>query len=504
MVREVILCADLGAGSLRVGAVTAQGMLAATASAAIRAQEPEPGWSVVDPEAWWRALARTAGRTLDQLPKGSRVRGLCLSGLTRSQVLLDRNGRALAPALLFRDRRAVDAAAEVARYFPTDNPAEEITAFHPLARIAWFVRRQPELFARIDAVVEPKDFLNFRLTGVIAADSVTHSRFAPLRAMEGALPDWLERCRGLLAPPRIAPWQMLGRMTNRQPPFDRLAGIPVFAGAMDTWATAVGSGAIRAGRGYDIAGTSEAAGLITSLAAVVPGLVSLTWGEDVHQIGGPTQAGADSAFWCHQTFRVRGTLAAAVERAGAMSPTGDKPLFLPYLAGERTPLWRADVRGAFEGLSRGHRADDFLWSVLEGVAIAVRGILASAVDGSGERLSEVCVAGGGAQSDAWCQIKADVINAPMVRSAHRETGLVGAAIAAAVGLGWHPSLAAAADAMCPVERVFEPRPALASFYALRAERHDRARRHAVAEADATRRTTPARTTTTRGPAREAR
>ena len=79
------------------------------------------------------------------------------------------------------------------------------------------------------------------------------------------------------------------------------------------------------------------------------------------------------------------------------------------------------------------------------------------------------------------------MNVPMVRTAHAETGVIGAALAAAVGLGWHPTLAAAADAMCPIERVFEPRAALASFYAERAARHDRARRHAIAEADAVRR-----------------
>lgn len=482
--RSVVLCADVGTGSLRVGAITANGTVVATGAASIRASAPEPGWSAIDPEVWWRALARVVGRTLDQLPRGSRVQGVCLSGLTRAQVMLDRAGRPLAPALLFRDQRAVDDAAEVARYFPTANPAEAITAFHPLARIAWFARGQPALFDRIGAVLEPKDFLNFRLTGISAADSVTYSRFDHLNVAQRPLPDWLERCVGLLAPRRIAPWQILGQVTSRQAPFGRLAGVPVFAGAMDAWATAIGAGAIRAGQGYDIAGTSEVAGLITRARVRVPGLVSLIWGEDVHQIGGPTQAGADCALWCHQTFRVRGTLAAALERAGKLLPDENRPLFLPYLAGERTPIWRPDVRGAFEGLSRGHDADDFLWSVLEGVAMAMRDILASAVEGSKVSLSEVRGAGGGARSSAWCQIKADVMSVPMVRTTHRETGVIGAAIAAAVGLGWHPTLATAADGMCPIERVFEPRSNLIPFYAQRAERYGRARQHAIAQADA--------------------
>ena len=105
---------------------------------------------------------------------------------------------------------------------------------------------------------------------------------------------------------------------------------------------------------------------------------------------------------------------------------------------------------------------------------------------SQQTLSEIRVAGGGASSNAWCQMKADVMSVPMVRTSHRETGLIGAAIAAAVGLGWHPTVAAAADAMCPIERVFEPRSGLAPFYAQRAERYDRARQHAIAEADAAR------------------
>ena len=134
------VAADLGTGSLRVGAITAKGKVVATASTAIRAAEPVRGGSMIDAEAWWLALSRTVGRTLDQLKKGDHVRGVCLSGMTRSQVLLDREGRPLAPALLFRDRRAMDDAREVARHFATDNPADAITAFHPLARIAWFAR----------------------------------------------------------------------------------------------------------------------------------------------------------------------------------------------------------------------------------------------------------------------------------------------------------------------------------------------------------------------------
>jgi len=483
VVREVVLAADLGNGSLRVGAVTEKGKLLATASKAIRAGDAVAGESA-DAESWWRALGRTAERVLDQLPGGVHVSGVCLSAMTRAQVLLDRDGRALAPALLFRERRAMDDALEIAGYFPTDNPADAITAFHPLARIAWFARREPKRFARISAVLEPKDFLNFRLTGEIAADSVTYSRYDALASNGRVLPERLERSLRLLDVPRVAPWKAVGHIACARSPWNRLAGIPVFAGSMDAWATAVGAGAVGEGQGYDIAGTSEVAGLVTSARANVPGLVSLRWGETAWQIGGPTQAGADCVGWCHRLLRGRGTLAAAAERAGNLAPTADRPLFVPYLAGERAPLWRADVRGVFEGLALASGGDDVLWAVLEGVAVQMRTILALAVHGSHTQLREVRVAGGGAQSDAWCAMKADVMNVPMIRTRQGETGLVGAAMAAAVGLGWHDDLAAAARAMSKVERIFEPRAARVDIYAARSVRHARAREHAIDAADA--------------------
>jgi xylulokinase len=486
VVREVVLCADLGSGSLRVGAVTAKGQVVATATAPMRAASSGHASGAVDPESWWRALSRTVGRTLDRLGKRDHPRGLCITGVTRAQVMLGRDGQPLGPALTFRDDRAGDDSSELARHFPTDNPADAITAFHPLARIAWLARTRPATLDRVSAIVEPKDFLNFRLTGRIAADSVTYSRYDALLSAARTLPERLERCVRLLDLPRIAPWEALGNLDNARSPWKRVAGIPVFSGSMDAWASAVGAGAICDGQAYDIAGTSEVAGLVTAARAHVPGLVSLLWSENAWQIGGPTQAGADCAAWCHRLFRARGSLAVATERAGALAPAANRPLFVPYLAGERAPLWRADLRGVFEGLALDSSSDDLLWSVLEGVAMQMQTILARAGDGSRTRLREVHLAGGGAQSNAWCAMKADVMNVPMIRTTQRETGLVGAAMAAAIGLGWHESLAAAAHAMCKVDRIFEPRPARVAIYAERIHRHALARQHAIDVADAAR------------------
>lgn len=480
---EVVIAVDLGAGSLRAAAIDARGRCISQASIALREDVPRPGWSEIDPERWWSALRRCVGRVLDDLPRAAHPQGLCLSGLTRAQIVLDRDLKPLRPALLFRDRRAEPLVPLLAAYFPARNPADAITAFHPLARLAWLAQAEPALFRRAAYVLEPKDFFNARLTGTVAADSVTYSRFDALRTRR-ALPERLQRCMAFLRLPRRAPWLRIGAIVANEAPFDRLKGLPVFAGAMDTWTAVAGSGAVRPGQAYDVAGTTEAVGLLSQKRRRVAGLVSVWWGDGLRQAGGPTQIGADGIAWCHRTFRIRDSLRDAVERVARRAPSKGFPLLLPYLAGERAPVWRSDVRGAVIGLSRDHSPDDFLWAALEGSAHAVRDILSIASAGLGETVREVRVSGGGARSNAWCQLKADVAGVSFVRSAHLETGLIGAAMAAAIGLDWYRTMGAAARAMCPVDRVFEPRRKFIAHYAERASLYRHAKGAALAEADA--------------------
>ncbi len=480
---EVMLAVDLGTGSIRAAAITARGETVCAAQEPLSVAEPFPGWAEIDPALWWQGLRTTIGAVLDRLAPEQRPAALCIGGVTRSQVLLDAEDRLLRPAILFRDRRAEHVAARIAAELPTENPAEAISAFHPFARLAWLMTHEADVFDRCATLLEPKDYLNWRLTGIKAADGVTYSRFDAFTQRGQPRPDWLRRIMKLVSPPLLMPWQDLGTVSCPEPPFDRLRGLPVMAGAMDTWATAAGAGAVAPGQGYDVAGTSEAVGLVTASRLGVSGLVSVRWGEAVYQLGGPTQIGADAAAWAHANFRLRGSLAAAIERAGARIPNEELPLFLPYLQGERAPVWRSDLRGAFWGLGRGLDAEGLLWSTMEGVAHSVRDILDTARAATGEHLDEIRICGGGAQSDGWCQLKADVCGTPVVRTVPKETGLIGAALCAAVGLGHHADLNAAAGAMCRIDRVFEPSEPLRAFFERRVRRYRKLKQFALALAD---------------------
>lgn len=436
MRNEHLLAVDVGGSALRAALVRTDGAIVAARAVALRIDSPRAGWAEQHPEAWWRGFLRVSTALMRHAP---RVAGISVGAMTRTQVLVDGEGRTLGPAILFRDRRAASIAAELG----------DTTAFDTRARLAWIERHQPARFARIAHVLEPRTFLNFRLTGDVSAAA-------------------------------CAPWQSVGHVRG----IARLAGVPVFAGAMDTWTSAVGAGAVEPGQAYDVAGTTEAVGLVTPHAVEAPGLKSMAWTETAHQVGGPTQAGADCAAWCHETFRVKGALPAAIARAGSRLRE-HAPLFLPYLSGERAPVWSSGVRGAFHRVDRAHTPDDFLWSTMEGVAHAVRDILAAAQRSAGLSALELRACGGGARSDAWCALKADVLGIPVIRTRAAETGLVGAAMAAAVGLGLHRDMRHAAARMIRRERRFAPRVRFASAYATRAAQYDAIRRLALHLSDDT-------------------
>jgi len=422
---QSILAVDVGGSALRAGLVRANGTIVAMSAVGLRIDEPRAGWAELDPQAWWHAFLRASNR----LPRAAPgVAAVCICAMTRTQVMLDRNGRTVGPAMLFRDRRA---------------------GFDTAGRMAWIERNQPARFAKIARVVEPKDYLAYRLTGE-------------------------------MPPTASVPWRHVGNVQS----VARLAGVPVFAGGMDTWASAIGAGAVEPGQAYDVAGTTEAVGLVTARPAMAMGLRSFAWTEDTHQLGGPTQAGADCARWSHHAFRVRGTLADAIARTG-YALRRDAPVFLPYLAGERAPVWSGDVRGAFHRIDRSNTPDDFLWSTMEGVAHAVADIVRLAEAGAGIRASEVRACGGGAQSDAWCALKADVLGIPVIRSRAAETGLIGAAMAAAVGLGWYPDLRRAGLRMAKPGRRFMPHARVSDAYAARAATYAAIKRYALELVDDT-------------------
>jgi xylulokinase len=465
---SIVLACDLGGTSFRAGLVDRAGVVLAQAVTPSPQAVGEGGRSEIDAEAWWACLLAVAGQLVCEEPAlfGS-VSAIAICGVTRTQVLLDPSGLPLRPAMTWNDVRAGEIAAELAhRHAGRHREAAQINAFHPLARLVWLRAHEPEVFGRVRHVLDPKDYLNARLTGRAASDAISLARLLAAASLDGGTS--LLAAAGVPAyvvPPILGPCDSVGPVLAGLPePFGRLAGVPVFCCSNDTWAAVAGLGALRAGYAYNISGTTEVLGVIGDTPAAAEGLLSVDWGG-LLQLGGPSLNGADTVPWL---LSVLGQTPSdpASSLAGLMA-TERQPqplLFLPFLQGERVPHWDPALRGAFIGLARQHGAVDLAWAVLEGIGFLNRDVLQRAEAALGWQAHTIRFGGGAALNPLWCQIKADICRRPVEVGTAREPGMIGAAAVAWTGLGQFPSLAEAQDRMVRIKHRFEPDLARAETY----------------------------------------
>lgn len=459
----IVLACDLGGASFRAALIDAAGATRALATRPAPAPQRRGESSEIDPALWRAALFAAAADLARAAPQEfAALAGLAICGVTRTQVFLDAAGRPLRPAMLWDDRRAGEAAARLAARAPDHPESAALNAFHPAARLAFLAAAEPACFARLACVLDPKDYLAAELTGARASDPVSLARLAAAATPDASGVDLLSALGASpdLLPAMREPWQRVGDIrAGLAPPFDRLAGRPVFAASNDTYAAVLGLGAMREGLAYDISGTTEVLGLVGPAPARAQGLLTVDW-RGLWQLGGPSQTGADALAWL---AAICGGEVGALEALLAAPRDPQPALFVPYLSGERVPHWDAALRGAFLGLSRRHGPGDLAWAALEGVAFQNRLVLERAEAACG-RVREIRFGGGGAASARWRQVKADVCGRMVTTTTAREPGLLGAAMLALTGLGRFASLEAAQDAMVRIDSRYRPDPARAAVY----------------------------------------
>ena len=452
-----ILTFDLGGSSLRLALFDLSGNMRDMIRQPLSMEMDSNGGCEVDPEIWWTAFVRMAEELINRNGKVSGILAVCGSGMTRSQIFMDHSGTPVFPAILWSDHRAVREGEIIAELAGPGPYWGEFNAFHTLSRILWLKRRHPSIFDRVYQVLEPKDFINYRLTGQAASDRISLARVLRESDLEPdkALMAKIGLCPGLF-PVFKWPWQPIGPCRDLTGPLAALNGVPVLAGAMDTWCAVTGTGVLE-NEIYTVSGTSEVTGRITAEKQRRKGLVTLPWGEGRFQVGGPSQAGGDALKWLADLFLPgdpKGVPRLARE-ASDQPRSFDAPLFIPYLRGERAPLWDNHARGVFWNLNREHRRTDWVRAVIEGVAMANRYLLERLFDGRPFN-GRVILSGKAASNDLWCQTKADVLGLPVVRRKVEEAGLAGAFILAMRGIGRINTLDEGCEKFVSTHRSFYP------------------------------------------------
>jgi xylulokinase len=459
---------DVGTSAVKGLAIDPDGTVLARAEADYPLATPRPGWAEQAPEDWWRAtetvLSELTARAGDPA-------GIGLSGQMHGLVALDAHDQVIRPAILWNDQRTQAECEEIESTIGlerliglTGNRA--LTGF-TAPKLLWLRRHEPDSYARIARIALPKDYVRLRLTGEHATDVADASGTLLL---DVARRRWSEEVlNALQVDGRWLPDVLESPAVSGQ----TAGGVPVAAGAGDQAAGALGVGVDRPGPLSIALGTSgvvfaaldafaaDPHARIHAFCHAVPG----AW----HAMGVMLSA-AGSLAWLRNTAARNTPFDELLNEAEAWPPGTEELLFLPYLAGERTPHADPDARGAFAGLTLRHDRGALVRAVLEGVAFGLRDSLDLIAGLGDERPNRGRISGGGARSDLWTRIIASVLNLPLERVAVDEGAAFGAAILGGVAAGTWPDVHAGVQATVRPRDWIEPTPDWIDVYANRRER----------------------------------
>ena len=393
------------------------------------------------------------------------IRGLCdefgfspttkpeavvVSGNGPTLVPIGRDDRPLHPAMLWMDRRCIEEAATISKM----NGYYVDPTFY-LPKALWFYRHAPEIYEKTKFFFSCSEYIDYLLTGNAATIFPTedYKRYF-----------WTEESVVRLGmawekfPDSVRLGAHLGDTTSTAheilgvPP-----DVPVYAGGPDFIVSIIGTGTVRGGRACDRAGTSEGINLCTDRKVSDPRLLCVHHViEGYNNVSGMVSTSGKALQWFKEITGHRDTTFADLFRDIEAVPAGaNKLVFLPYLAGERAPIWDPNARGAFVGLTMHHGRREMTRAVAESVGFAIRDIL-SVMEEIGLQVDDFRITGGQARSPDWIQIKADITGKRFLLPTARDAELTGDLCIALFGLGHHEGLAEAAEAVVRIERIFEP------------------------------------------------
>ena len=472
--RPCFLGIDIGTSGLKSVLVSADdGELLAASLYEYRPLVLEPGGAEQEPETWVDAAVATVRHLIATEPAD--ILGIGLSGQMHSTVTLDAQGEAVRPAILWLDRRGAPQAASLHEVFGesqlarwTGNP---VMPGLTLISLLWMREHEPERWGRVARVLLAKDYLRYRLTGTLATDCSDASASGMLCTGRRA---WcMELMTALNLPATILPplyesTQVVGTLRRDMATRMSLAtGIPVVCGAGDQAAQAIGNGIIRPGTVSSTIGTGGQLFAVADRYHPDPHLRLHTFCHAApgrwHWLAATLTAGLSLRWLRDQVLGGNRDYAELADAAATIEPGAEGLIFLPHLAGERTPHMNPHARGVFIGLTLHHTWRHMVRAVMEGVLFSLTDGM-KLIHQMGE-VRHIVASGGGTRHPLWLQLQADTYGRPVVRTETREAAALGAALLAGVGTGFYPNLETACQvAVRWSDEVFTPRPTVHALY----------------------------------------
>ena len=466
---------DLGTSACKLLLVGGSGEILNTVTKEYPLLFPQPGWSEQHPEDWWGAVVTGVPELLSGFD-ASQVAGIGAGGQMHGLVALDENDSVIRPAILWNDGRTYREVEYLNQTIGKEK-LSELTANIAFAgftapKILWMRENEPENFKRIAKIMLPKDYVNYRLTGVHCCDYSDASGMLLLDVQHKCWSQEMLKLCGVTQrqmPKLFESFEVVGTLTAEAA---RTLGLPgtvrVVAGAGDNAAAAVGTGTVGAGGCNISLGTSGTIFISSDRFGVDPNNALHAFAHadgGYHLMGCMLSAASCNKWLCEDILN---TSDYAGEQKGI---TGEKlgenhVYFLPYLMGERSPINDTNARGTFTGITMDTTRADLVQAVLEGVAFAIRDSFEVAKS-LGIEIPRSNLCGGGAKSPLWRKIFANVLGIPLDMVKTEQGPGYGAAMLAMVGCGVFATVQEAAQRLVEAASTTEPDPALTAKYEAR-------------------------------------
>ena len=466
---KYVIGVDLGTSAVKLLLINSNGEVAQEVSKSYPLIQEKSGYSEQKPEDWVEKTTEGLKDLIQQFDGNVEdIEGISFSGQMHGLVLLDENNEVLRNAILWNDTRTTEQCQQIYDTVGKEqllsiskNPALE---GFTLPKILWVKQNEPEIFAKASVFMLPKDYLRYRLTGEIHSE---YSDAAGTLILNVAEKKWSTEICDLfdikpeLCPPLVESHGFVGTITADVATKTGLSeATKVFAGGADNACGAIGSGILSEGRTLCSVGTS---GVVLSYEE----RNDLDFEGKVHYFNhgeenafytmGVTLAAGYSLSWFKDTFAKEEAFESFLKDVGQVPIGANGLVYTPYLAGERTPHADSIIRGSFIGMDASHKREDFVRAVLEGITFSLNETIEIFRE-NGKKIDTVVSIGGGAKNETWLQMQADIFNAKIVKLASEQGPGMGAAMLAAYGCGWFPTLQECAEKFVETTKSYQPVP----------------------------------------------
>ncbi|HSV30432.1 MAG TPA: xylulokinase [Atribacteraceae bacterium] len=465
--KPCVIGVDIGTSSCKTLAIDEHGEVLATEVGEYPVQNLRPGWSEQDPDAWWEAVKGTLREvTRKAKEKGRLVEGIGLTGQMHGLVLLDAEGRTLRPCIMWNDQRSAPYCTKIHEIVGGEREFLKIVNNAMLpgytgGKLLWVWDNEPQVFEKAVRFLCPKDYIRYKLTGVYATDVTDASGTGLFDVKERK---WaVELIKELKLPLSMFPLAFESHEKTGSVVQEVAEGIgvkggtPVFAGGGDAVVQNIGVGAVEPNVLSITLGTAGIVAIPSDTFLLNPGGTLQFFCNAIPDgwiVFGTTLAAGGSLRWFKDIFghserEVSKWLNISVydvlsAEGNLSAPSARGILFLPYLIGERCPHSDPDARGVFVGLGLHHSRNDIVRSIFEGIVFSLRDVYRH-MEELGFKISQIRISGGGARSELFRKLHADIFDSKVVTVRHgEEGGSYGAGILAGVGAGFWSSVKEAA------------------------------------------------------------